>query len=103
MRRARLITNKRDEFSRDTKARAFLRAGGKCEHVDADGYRCNVKLGPANTFYDHITACSNGGTNDLGNAQVLCKTHHAEKTNKLDIPRAAKSERMRAKHFAGIR
>jgi 5-methylcytosine-specific restriction endonuclease McrA len=106
MRRARLIANRRDEFSKRTKAQAFLRADGRCEHGRGeyeDGCRCNAKLGPGNVFYDHVIAASNGGGNDLGNCAVLCKTHHSEKTEKLDIPRAAKTERMRRKHVAAIR
>lgn len=96
MRRVRLILNRRAEFTKATKAQAFLRANGKCE-------RCGVKLRAGGVFYDHVIAASNGGGNDLDNAACLCKTCHAEKTEKLDIPRAAKTERMRAKHVAGIR
>lgn len=102
MRRTRLILNHRAEFSKDTRARAFLRANGRCEDT-TDGQRCNQKLLAGNVFYDHIVAASLGGDNDLSNCACLCKTHHAEKTAKLDIPRAAKTERLRQKHVAGIR
>ncbi len=102
MKRARLIANKRDEFTKDTRAWAFLRADGKCEY-EADGERCNQKLHGGNVFFDHVVAASLGGDNSLGNCAVLCKTHHAEKTAKLDLPRAAKTERLRRKHVAGIR
>ncbi len=104
--RRRLTTTKRAEFSKRTRARAFLRADGRCEHGRGeygDEVRCNAKLGPGNVFYDHVVAASNGGGNDLANCACLCKTHHSEKTNKLDTPRAAKTERMRQKHVAGIR
>lgn len=95
-RRIRLLLNKRAEFTKATKAQAFLRADGKCEN-------CGVKLRAGGVFYDHVVAASIGGGNDLGNAACLCKTCHSEKTNKLDIPRAAKTERLRQKHVAGIR
>lgn len=104
MRRTRLILNRRAEFSKATKARAFLRAEGRCEHVSEDGIRCTVVFRAGNTpHYDHIIAASNGGSSDPSNCMVMCRDHHGEKTAKLDIPRAAKTERLRQKHVAGIR
>lgn len=104
MRRARLLVNKRDEFSKRTKLDAFVRSGGQCEYRGEFGWRCEVRFTSSNPAqYDHIIAASNGGRHDLNNCQCLCRAHHREKTGKLDIPRAAKTERLRQKHVAGIR
>lgn len=103
MRRTRLLLNRRAEFTKRTKLDAFVRCGGRCEHIE-DGIRCAVVFRAGNEpHYDHVVAASNGGGNDLANCAVLCRTHHREKTAKLDIPRAAKTERLRQKHIAGIR
>jgi len=79
----------RQEFSRKTRAEAFLRAGGICETKGCarKAYHC-----------DHIIPDSIGGKNDLANAQILCRDCHAEKTNRIDIPRAAKTKRQARKH-----
>ncbi len=93
----------RREFTRATRAAAFLRAEGNCEHVDSDGCRCNIKLRPGNTHFDHIVADSIGGEPTLDNCQVLCRVHHDIKTRTLDTPRAAKVKRIRDKHFGIVK
>jgi 5-methylcytosine-specific restriction endonuclease McrA len=99
-----LLITKRHEFSKRTKLNAFMRCGGQCENMDEDGIRCTVtfKVGRS-AHYDHIIAASNGGRNDLDNCAVLCRACHREKTVRIDVPRAAKIERLFQKNVAGIR
>lgn len=80
----------RHEFSRKTLAEAFKRANGHCE-------KCTAKLGPGNTEYDHIVPCELGGEATLDNCQVLCRSCHALKTGKQDVPAIRKSDRQRDK------
>jgi 5-methylcytosine-specific restriction enzyme A len=92
----------RREFSSSTKREALKRSGGLCE-AKGLGYglqenqRCNSNLGHGVEF-DHRIADSIGGNNDLDNCFCLCKTCHAFKSFKTDIPRAAKTKRMSDKH-----
>ncbi len=93
---------KRLEFSRATKEQADERAKDCCEGEGPmyglpEGVRCNIFLGKGRQ-YDHILACSNGGDSTLANCCVCCVTCHAFKTAKIDVPRAAKIERVRRKH-----
>ena len=77
----------RREFTRKTKAAAFLRAEGRCEHIN-HGSRCDAKLHAGNCAFDHIIADSIGGDPTLDNCAVLCRAHHLLKTRTLDTPRA---------------
>ncbi|WP_319499295.1 HNH endonuclease signature motif containing protein [uncultured Cohaesibacter sp.] len=85
----KLITN-RSEFSRKTKAEAFLRDGGCC-------VKCGTKLHPDTTEYDHIKPCGLDGNNSLDNCQCLCCDCHKGKT-KSDVKTIAKVKRMHNKH-----
>lgn len=78
----------RAEFTRKTKAAAFLRSKGRCE-------QCDAKLSEGNTEYHHQIEASEGGDNSLGNALVLCKTCHSAITRTISIPRVAKIRRQR--------
>lgn len=75
----------RKEFSKGTMAAAFLAAGGKCE-------KCDCKLDPSNTEYDHVLPCGLGGDNSLSNCQCLCVDCHKDKT-KSDVKQIAKTKR----------
>lgn len=77
------------EFSKSTKAQAFLRSNGHCEC-------CGAKLSSGNIEYDHSIACGLGGDNSLDNCVVLCKTCHKAKTTKRDVPTIAKAKRQQA-------
>ena len=89
------------EFTKAIKIAAWSRAGGRCEHVDQDGDRCNKKLSPGDTEYDHVIPAALGGDNSLGNCAVLCRAHHSEKTTSTDVPRIAKAVRVHARHIRG--
>ncbi len=84
---------KRREFSKATKARAFLRANGCCEEPG-----CGVKImGVTKAEYDHITPCGLGGGNSLENCKVLCVPCHKGKT-RIDKGMMAKADRARKRH-----
>lgn len=82
----------RAEFPNRVKAAAFARADGHCEE-------CTAKLMTGNVEYDHRIPCALGGSNELDNCVVLCKTCHLAKTTKADVPRMAKAKRQRASHI----
>jgi 5-methylcytosine-specific restriction protein A len=95
----------RREFTKSVKRLALTRSGGLCEAKGIlyglpQDQRCNSNLGYGVEF-DHRIPDSIGGNNDLENCECLCKTCHAFKTFKTDIPRAAKTKRMSDK-FKGI-
>lgn len=85
----------RREFPARVRVAAFERAGGICEHVDGDGFRCTTKLRPGDLFYDHIIPDGLGGEPTLDNCQCLCRSHHDPKTHLVDVPRIAKMKRQR--------
>lgn len=70
-------SDRRSRLPRDwTKRRAAVkaRAGGRCEALMADGYRCKE----AGTDCDHI---QHGDDHSLGNLQWLCRWHHSRKSS----------------------
>ena len=81
----------RSEFTTKTKVMAFERCNGKCENCTA-----KIRFGAE---YDHIVPAALGGSNDLNNAKVLCKTCHKFKTSSEDVPRIAKAKRVKAGHL----
>jgi 5-methylcytosine-specific restriction protein A len=82
----------RREFPKSVKVAAFQRAAGKCES-------CGARLYPGKYEYDHRLADTFGGEPTLDNCEVICTACHDLKTYKSDIPAAAKSNRVRAKHI----
>jgi 5-methylcytosine-specific restriction endonuclease McrA len=87
----------RREFNKATMRDAFLRCNGICE-----GENCGAKLAHGDFHYDHIIPDALGGEPTLDNCQVLCRACHKEKTGKQDIPRIAKTKRIRDRE-KGIR
>lgn len=85
----------RAEFSRKTRAQGFERAQGHCED-------CGAKLFPGNVEYDHVIPASEGGGNDLGNLQCLCRACHGVKT-KQDVKDIARIRRVRDKNTGAAR
>ena len=78
----------RHEFTDKVKRQAYKRASGKCQ-------KCGIQFDTKNKpEYDHIIMDALSGDNSLANCQVLCKTCHAEKTGKKDIPANAKAKRL---------
>lgn len=77
-------------FSKVVKAKAFARAGGRCQH-------CDAKLLPGQWHADHIVPHGLGGAGDLDNCCCLCIGCHRVKTGSRDIPAMAKVKRIRAK------
>lgn len=56
------------------KLRVFDRCSGRCAH-------CTNRIGGGlSPHYDHIVALANGGSNNEGNLQVLCRPCHLLKT-----------------------
>ncbi len=80
----------RREFPAKVKVAAFERARGRCETCTA--------LILYGAQYDHRIADGIGGEPSVENCQVLCKTCHDLKTTTEDVPKIAKSKRVRAKH-----
>jgi 5-methylcytosine-specific restriction endonuclease McrA len=71
------------DFSQRIKQQARERANWTCELPGCDESAIEV---------DHKKPLWQGGDNSLGNAQVLCKKHHAAKT-KREAPMRAKADR----------
>lgn len=86
------MTRRREEFSNKTRVQAWERSGGHCE-------QCTRKLFPGDIEYDHRIPDGLGGSNDLENCVVLCRSCHGVKTAKADVPQIAKAKRVSAKHF----
>ena len=71
----------RAEFSKKTKAQAFVRSKGRCE-TEVDGKAtggCGMKI-LGTPEYDHIIEAALGGSNKLENCACLCAKCHKFKT-----------------------
>jgi 5-methylcytosine-specific restriction endonuclease McrA len=69
--------------------------GLRAKVLERDGGMCR-KCGRFDPKWqhDHILALSMGGSDNLDNAQTLCRAHHAEKTIS-EAPTRAKADRLR--------
>ena len=76
----------RSEFSAKVKAAAAMRANGQCEE-------CTRQLLTGDFHYDHEIPDALGGSSDLSNCRVLCRSCHSDKTTGEDIPRISKAKR----------
>jgi hypothetical protein len=93
----------RAEFSAKTRREALQRAGGICECHRCPGLEpCGQRLGPGNTFFEHIIQDGAGGDNSLENCAVLVKTCWKRKTAEQDQPIVARVRKRRDRNF-GIR
>lgn len=79
----------RQEFTPKTKLAAWDRCKGRCE-------RCTAKV-IGRPEYDHMVPAAIGGSAELANCAVLCRTCHSLKTTKTDVPQIAKTKRVAAK------
>ena len=84
----------RREFSARIKVEAYERSGGKCEGED-----CGLPLTVGKFHYDHDIADALGGEPILENCKVLCVGCHSVKTRTHDVPKIAKTKRVRQKHL----
>lgn len=87
----------RPEFTRKTKAAAFLRCNGLCE-----GKGCGARLKAGEAEYDHVLPAELGGDASLGNCQVLCRPCHKGKTA-ADVGRIRKADRQRDRASGALR
>lgn len=78
---------RRKDFSASIKQQVRERANGVCEYPNCDQ--------PAHEV-DHIVPQGLGGKSSLCNAQLLCGTHHKQKTRQ-DVKVMAKADRMGAR------
>ena len=76
----------RTEFSQKVKANAAIRANGNCEI-------CTRKLLTGDFHFDHEVPDALGGEATLENCRCICRSCHANKTTKADVPRIAKAKR----------
>lgn len=74
-------------------AHAFL-YGWQCEWFVEKGHRCESK---AYLEADHVQPYSKGGKTEEDNLLLLCPTHHAQKHQLDEEPRAATLIRQRIK------
>jgi hypothetical protein len=92
-----MFRNRRTEFTKDTKRQAFARSGGICEcHLIPELRRpdgCGIVLRPGHINYEHIHQDALGGSNDISNCCVLARNCWREKTDTIDLPLIAKSNR----------
>ncbi|SOD71131.1 HNH endonuclease [Jatrophihabitans sp. GAS493] len=63
-------------FSHDELIEVVSRAGGRCEHHDFLGRRCEATTG---LHADHVHPHSKGGQTSLANAAALCAWHNMKK------------------------
>jgi hypothetical protein len=52
----------------------YLRDGGRCRYIDAQGRRCNAR---DRLEFHHRYPFGHGGGHDPGNLSLLCRTHNA--------------------------
>jgi len=82
----------RREFPKPVLLAAWARSGGQCE-------KCTRPLATGDIHYDHRIPDAMGGEPVLANCDVLCRSCHAVKTTKTDVPAIAKAKRIEAKHL----
>ena len=84
---------RRHVFSTSFRLNLFLKRKGTCAS-------CYQKIDAGKAWdIDHILPLALGGTNESNNLQILCKPSHQSKTSQSDIPRIAKTKRLKARHL----
>ena len=92
---------RRREFPKPVRRAAYARSNGICECHRLAGFPgfikggCGRKLGPGDTFYEHIVCDGVGGAPTLDNCAVLTKTCWRIKTDSFDRRVVAKAKRQR--------
>ena len=86
-------TLRRSTFSTSFRLNLFLKRKGKCA-------ACSQKIEAGKAWdIDHILPLALGGTNEPDNLQILCRSCHKTKTARFDVPRIAKTKRLKARHL----
>jgi hypothetical protein len=86
-------STRRQFFSTSFRLTLFLKRKGTCAS-------CYQKIDAGKAWdIDHILPLALGGTNEPENLQILCKPCHQSKTSQSDIPRIAKTKRVKAYHL----
>ncbi len=86
-------TVRRPTFSTSFRLSLFLKRKGTCA-------ACTQKIEAGKAWnIDHILPLALGGTNAPENLQILCRPCHRSKTTHSDIPRIAKTKRLKARHL----
>ena len=86
-------TVRRPTFSTSFRLSFFLKRKGTCA-------ACTQKIEAGKSWdIDHILPLAMGGTNAPENLQILCRSCHRSKTTQSDIPRIAKTKRLKARHL----
>ena len=86
-------TARRPTFSTAFRLNLFLKRKGMCT-------ACSQKIDAGKSWdIDHILPLALGGTNEPDNLQILCRPCHRSKTSHSDIPRIAKTKRLKARHL----
>jgi len=86
-------TVRRPTFSTSFRLSLFLRRKGTCAG-------CNQKIEAGKAWdIDHILPLALGGANEPDNLQILCRSCHRSKTSLSDVPRIAKTKRIKARHL----
>ena len=84
---------RRPTFSTSFRLNLFLKRKGTCA-------ACSQKIDAGKAWdIDHILPLALGGTNAPDNLQILCRPCHRSKTSHSDIPRIAKTKRLKAHHL----
>ena len=84
---------RRITFSTSFRLSLFLKKKGICS-------ACSLKIEAGKAWdIDHILPLALGGANEPKNLQILCKPCHQSKTSQSDIPRIAKTKRLKARHL----
>ena len=84
---------RRPTFSTSFRLSLFLKRKGICA-------ACSLKIEAGKAWdIDHILPLALGGTNNPNNLQILCRPCHRSKTTHCDIPRIAKTKRLKARHL----
>jgi 5-methylcytosine-specific restriction protein A len=84
---------RRPTFSTSFRLNLFLKRKGMCTAC-----RRKIEAGKAWDI-DHILPLALGGTNEPNNLQILCRPCHRAKTIQSDVPRIAKTKRLKARHL----
>ena len=86
-------TVRRPTFSTSFRLSLFLKRKGICT-------ACAQKIEAGKAWdIDHILPLALRGTNEPDNLQILCRSCHKTKTARFDVPRIAKTKRLKARHL----